>query len=177
MFHPGKCVVCHVTEVSGDVVTVDLPEGAVGRATTHTAHGEYCRWFENTCPILNNGSAGKPLSFCHCPVCSHDHTITQQETSHCAQTIFGQFFFTLGIRATLFMGFSPSSFCKMDRERTHYILSDIIFIERVGEGGGDVLTELTELMCFTLTSSFWTLGQLHTLSTLVRMFASFHTCT
>lgn len=63
-------------------------------------------------------------------------------------------FFTLGIRATLFMGFSPSSFCKMDRERTHYILSDIIFIERVGEGGGDVLTELTELMCFTLTSSF-----------------------
>ena len=65
------------------------------------------------------------------------------------------FFCTLGIRATLFMGFLPSSFCKMERERTHYI-SDIIFVERVGRGGGggDVLTELTELMCFTLTSSF-----------------------
>lgn len=41
MFYPGKCVVGHVTDVRGDEVTVDLPEGAVGRATTHTAHGEY----------------------------------------------------------------------------------------------------------------------------------------
>ena len=40
LFHPGKCVVGHVTEVREDEVTVDLPEGAVGRATTHTVHGE-----------------------------------------------------------------------------------------------------------------------------------------
>ena len=40
LFHPGKCVVGHVTEVREDEVMVDLPEGAVGRATTHTVHGE-----------------------------------------------------------------------------------------------------------------------------------------
>ena len=41
LFHPGKCVAGHVTEVRGDEVMVDLPEGAVGRATTHTVHSEY----------------------------------------------------------------------------------------------------------------------------------------
>jgi len=121
MFHPGKCVVGHVTEVRGDEVTVDLPEGAVGRATTHTAHGKYHRWFENTCPILNDGSAGKPLSVCHCPVCSHDHSITQQETCLLCSNHFRPVFFTLGIRTTLFTGFFPSSFFKMEWGRTHYI--------------------------------------------------------
>ena len=38
-----------MTEVRGDEVTVDLPEGAVGRATTLTVHGEYA---DSTCPIL-----------------------------------------------------------------------------------------------------------------------------
>ena len=46
LFHPGKCVVGHVTEVRGEEVTVDLPEGTVGRATTHTAHGEYTNDWE-----------------------------------------------------------------------------------------------------------------------------------
>ena len=33
-------MVGHVTEVREDEVMVDLPEGAVGRTTTHTVHGE-----------------------------------------------------------------------------------------------------------------------------------------
>ena len=39
LFHPGKCVVGRVTEVKGEGVSVDLPEGIMGRATTRTAHG------------------------------------------------------------------------------------------------------------------------------------------
>jgi len=37
LFHPGKCVVGHVTEVKGEGVTVDLPEGIMGES-----HYSYC---------------------------------------------------------------------------------------------------------------------------------------
>ena len=140
----------HVTEVRGDEVTVDLPEGAVGRATTHTAHGEYHRWFENTCPILNDGSAGKPLSVCHCLVCSHDHSITQQETWSLCSNHFRPVFLLLGLEQPCSRASSLPAFVKWSGGEH---ISDINFVEW-GKGGGGGEGFLTEGMCSTLTTSF-----------------------